>query len=139
MKTRLALHGKAAGQTAVEFALVASLLLMLVFGIIELGLTVYDYNTVSSAAREAVRYAIVHSPTGPNPATTSEIQQVAINYAPDLNLSTSDITVTFPADANLPSEKDAKVVISHKYFVGIPFVKSATLTLTSTSQMLVSQ
>jgi Flp pilus assembly protein TadG len=128
-----------AGQTMVEFALTATVLVLLIFGLINMAILVYNYNTACSAAREAVRYAIVHSPTGPNPATTAQIQQVAINYAPALNLTSSNITVSWPADSNLPSQDDAKVAISHNYNLQIPFLPSITVTVTSTSQMLVSQ
>lgn len=128
-----------AGQATVEFALSASLLLLLLFAVIEMSFAVYNYNTVSSAAREAVRYAIVHSPTGPNPVSTSEIQQVAINYAPALNLQPSDITVSWPADPTLPSLDDAMVAITYKYKLQAPFLSPVTLTFSTTSRMLVSQ
>lgn len=122
-----------------EFAWSATAFLLLMFGLMQMGLAVYNYNTACAAAREAVRYAIVHSPTSPNPATTSQIQQVAINYAPALNLTSSDISVSWPADPNLPSLKDARVAISYNYQLEIPFLSTVTLTLTSSSQMLVSQ
>jgi Flp pilus assembly protein TadG len=127
------------GQTGVEFALVAAVFLLLLFTAIQIGLAVYKYNTVCEAARESVRYAIVHSPTSANPATTAQIQQVAINAAPAVKLTTSNVTVSWPADANLPSLKDAQVKISYNYSFRIPFMSPATLTLTSTSRMLVSQ
>jgi Flp pilus assembly protein TadG len=51
-----------AGQTMAEFAMVASVFFLLLFCIIEISYAVYNYNTVCTAAREAVRYAIVHPP-----------------------------------------------------------------------------
>ena len=128
-----------AGQALVEFAIVASVFLLTLFAIMSLGLGVYKYNTLCSAAREAVRYAIVHGPTSVSPSTTAQIQQVAINQAPGLNLKTSDITVSFPADPNNSAQKDAQVKISYNYSPPIPFMRRVTLTLTSTAQMLVSQ
>ncbi|MBF6571254.1 MAG: pilus assembly protein [Candidatus Binataceae bacterium] len=128
-----------AGQTLLEFALAATLLFLLIFGIMEMALAVYSYNTVCSAAREAVRYAIVHSPTGPNPSTTSQIQQVAIDYAVDLNPKQLTVNVSWPNDANLPSQADAQVQVSYHYQLQIPSVSPVTLTLSSTSRMLVSQ
>jgi Flp pilus assembly protein TadG len=129
-----------AGQALVEFAIVASVFLLTLFAIMSLGLGVYKYNTLCSAAREAVRYAIVHGPTSLSPSTTAQIQQIAINQAPGLNLKASDITVSFPADPNSSStQKDAKVQISYNYSPPIPFMPQITLTLTSTAQMLVSQ
>ena len=130
---------KARGQTALEFAMVASVFLLLLFGIMQMALTVYNYNTVCSAAREAVRYAIVRSPTSPNPATTAQIQQIAINTAAGLNTSQLTIAVSWPADANLPTQTDARVKVSYQYQLQIPFFSPVTMTLASTSQMLVSQ
>jgi Flp pilus assembly protein TadG len=128
-----------AGATMVEFGLVAVAFFLLIFGIIQMALAVFAYNTVCSADREAVRYAMVHGPSSANPATNSQIQQVAINAAPSLQLSTSNITVSWPSDANLPSIKDAQVKISYNYRFQIPFMSPVTLKLTATSQMLVSQ
>ena len=130
------------GQAMVEFALVASIFLMLTFAIIELAMVVYSYNSISHAARECVRYAIVHSPTGPDPSTTSQIQKVTVLYAdlPSPNqLVPGDVSVTFPADPNLPSELDAQCTISLNYSLRIPFLPSKTLPLTATARMLVSQ
>jgi Flp pilus assembly protein TadG len=128
-----------AGQTMVEFAMVASVFLLLMFGVMQMALTVYNYNIVCSAAREAVRYAMVHSPNSSNPATSAQIQQVAINSAVSLNSSNLSISVSWPADANLPLQKDAQVKVSYVYQLQIPFMTPVSLTLASTSQMLVSQ
>jgi len=127
------------GATMVEFALVGSTFFMLSFGIIEMASAVMAYNSVCDAAREAVRYAIVHSPTSANPATTAQIQQVAINTAPNLAMTTNQVTVTFPADANLPSLTDALVQISYPYTISIPFIPTVSITLSTSSRMLVSQ
>jgi Flp pilus assembly protein TadG len=129
----------AASQTMVEFALVASVFLLLIFATIQVALTVYNYNTVCSVARETVRFAMVHSPASANPATNSQIQQIAINNAVGLDPSRLTVTVTWPADANLPLQKDAQIGISYQYQLNIPFLAPVSLTLTSTSQMLVSQ
>jgi len=122
-----------------EFALIASAFFILSFGIIEMASAVMAYNSVCDAAREAVRYAIVHSPTSANPATTAQIQQVAMNVAPNLGITQSQITVSFPADSNLPSSTDAEVEISYPYTITIPFIPKMSVTLTATSRMLVSQ
>jgi Flp pilus assembly protein TadG len=135
----LSSNRNSAGQTLVEFAMVASVFLLLLFGIIQMAYAVYNYNTVCSAAREAVRYAIVHSPTSATPATIAQIQQIAINNAISLNTSQLSVNVSWPADGNLPSQQDAQVQVSYQYQLKIPFSSPVTLTLASTSQMLVSQ
>jgi len=137
----LLLARKSAGQAMAEFAVVAAAFLLLIFGIMEMGLAVNAYNDVSTAAREAARYAVVHSPTSANnPSTTppySDIQQQAVGYAPFL--STSDVTVSFPADAQLTTQKDALVQITHSYPLNIPFMSAVNLQLSASSRMLVSQ
>jgi Flp pilus assembly protein TadG len=124
-----------------EFAVTAGAFLLVLFGIMEMALAVNAYNDVSTAAREAARYAVVHSPTSNNnPSTTppySDIQQQAVDYAPFL--STSDVTVSFPSDAQIPSQKDALIQITHTYPLSIPFMSSINLQLSSSSRMLVSQ
>jgi Flp pilus assembly protein TadG len=127
------------GATMVEFALVASAFFMLIFGVIQMALAVFAYNSLCDAAREAVRYAMVHGPGSASPATTVQIQQVAMNVAPNLNLQTSNITVSWPSDSNIASLKDAQVTITYNYSFRIPFMSAVTLPLTSSSQMLVSQ
>lgn len=127
------------GQAMVEFAMVVTVYLLLLFGIMMMTLSVYYYNTVCSAAREAVRYAIVHSPSSASPATTAQIQQIAINNAVNLVSSQLTVTVSWPADANLPSQKDAEVNVSYQYQLHVPFMSAVTMTVASTAQMLVSQ
>lgn len=58
------LHAAEQGQALVEFTLVIVPLLVLLFGIIEFGLVMYDKNTVVSDAREAARLAAVNDPSG---------------------------------------------------------------------------
>lgn len=128
-----------AGAAAAEFATVAATFLLVFFGLIETALAVYDYNAVCTAAREAVRYAIVHSPASANPATTVQIQQVAEGYAASLDPAKLTVTVSWPADANLPAQKDAEVQVAYLYQMRIPFFSSVSMSLTSTSRMLVSQ
>lgn len=75
------------GVSAVEFALIAPLLFVLTFGIIEFALLLFDKAVVTNASREGARAAIVfHTdgsplPEGYTPLTIPEIQEVVTNYA----------------------------------------------------------
>jgi hypothetical protein len=66
MKTR----EKARGQAMVEFALVFPVFVLLLVGIFDFGRVIWVNDTLSTAAREAGRYAVVHggSPTTSCPA-----------------------------------------------------------------------
>lgn len=77
---------KQRGVAAVEFALVAPILLLIVFGIVELGIGLYDKAVITNAAREGARAGIVlKSPSKP---TATDIQNVVLNY-------TSSYLITF--------------------------------------------
>jgi Flp pilus assembly protein TadG len=145
------------GQTMTEFAYVATALLLFLSGIMMVGEAVLAYNNLSSAAEEAVRYAVANGPNSPNPASQSSIEAIAINIAPQLHLTgstfdsggnlltTGNVTATWPTDTTMtpasgsPVWQDAKVVINYNYSLKIPFMSAITLHLTATSQMLESQ
>ena len=55
----------ARGQAQVEFALVIVLLIITLVSILELILLMHTYNTVADAAKEGLRYAIVHGSNNP--------------------------------------------------------------------------
>jgi Flp pilus assembly protein TadG len=75
MKKRLL--KKSRGASAVEFAIILPLLALLVFGIIELSLALYDQAMITNASREGARVGIVYR----IPAVTdAEISNVVNNY-----------------------------------------------------------
>jgi len=55
------------GQSLVEFALVLPVLMMLLMGVLDIGRVVWANDAISSAAREAARYAIVHGGAASDP------------------------------------------------------------------------
>jgi hypothetical protein len=57
------------GQTLVETALVMPVFIMVLFGIIVLGIGVFYQQQLTNAAREAARYAAIHSATAACPTT----------------------------------------------------------------------
>lgn len=69
-------HGQK-GAAMVEFAIVLPLLLVLVFGIIEFGLLLYNQQVITNASREGARYGIVSRTPR---RTVGEIQGVVNNY-----------------------------------------------------------
>jgi hypothetical protein len=66
------------GTAVVEFAIVAPLLFLILFGIIEFGILLYDKAMITNASREAARAGIVFS--YPNRISDGEIRQVVTNY-----------------------------------------------------------
>src|SRR5262249_35695257 len=80
-----------AGQAMVEFALVIFFIFVLFVSILQMILLMHAYNTVADAAKEGVRYAIVHgtgnsSCSGPGNPTTSPATTCTDGTAPYPNV-----------------------------------------------------
>ena len=99
------------GQSLVEFALVLPILLLMLMGIVDAGRLIYTYNTVSNAARQGARIAIVNqSTTGTNTCDTASataypigcavVSGVALNIDPtkDVDVQYHDATDTTPCN-----------------------------------------
>lgn len=72
----------------VEFALVFPIFAILFFGVISLGLYVFNQQQVTNAAREAARYASIHSATAQCPTVSHQTPQ-----APPLSYYACDTPV----------------------------------------------
>jgi Flp pilus assembly protein TadG len=119
--------------------MVATAFLLFLTGVMLMSEAVLDYNSMSSAAEEAVRYAVANGPNSPSPASTLQIQQVAMTTATSVPLTTSNITVSWVTDANMATRQDAKVVVAYDFPLKIPWMTKVTLHLSATSQMMASQ
>lgn len=68
------------GQSLVEFALILPVFLILLFGVIEFGLLLYNQHVITNASREGARYGIVvRAPR----RTAAEITAVVDTYCAD--------------------------------------------------------
>jgi hypothetical protein len=65
------LRRRTRGQALVEFALIAPLLFLTIGGIISLGIGVFYQQQLTNAAREAARYAAIHSETSQCPTRSN--------------------------------------------------------------------
>jgi len=108
-----------AGQAMVEFMLVIVFLLVLFVSILQMILLMHAYNTLADAAKEGIRYAVVHGtgntncsgpglPSATPPVTCSgtpypNVQTAVTNFAAVSfqNVSASNVTVDYnPNSAN---------------------------------------
>jgi Flp pilus assembly protein TadG len=117
------------GQATVEFALTVVFIMLLILAVIEMSMLLYTYNVVANAAKEGVRYAVVHgnhnsSPAGPScpcsaidgAAGTGVVKTYAQFSFHDT--STMTVTVTYPDTANPPANQSpnrVQVKVSYPY------------------------
>jgi Flp pilus assembly protein TadG len=119
------------GQTAVEFALVAPILIALLLGVVQAGIAFHNYLSVTDAARAVARKAILVRFT---PLTQAQINQIADNASPDLDPNQLTATVTPDPTNPTPWAAGSTITVTvtypyHLQLLGIPVVDG---TLTST-------
>lgn len=68
------------GASIVEFAIIAPLLFMLFFGIIEMGIYIYNQQMLTNAAREGARVGIIASDPRVPATGANSIESVVQNY-----------------------------------------------------------
>src|SRR5436305_1125005 len=73
--------GSERSQGMTEFALIAPLLFLLIFGIVDFGRAIYYYVTISQAVDEGARVAIRGEPPDYLQATDGQVLQAVLNHA----------------------------------------------------------
>jgi Flp pilus assembly protein TadG len=69
------------GQSAVEFALLVTVLLMFLMAILDLGRGLYAYTAITAAAQEGVRYALIHPGDGAGVAAVVRSHAIGLDPA----------------------------------------------------------
>lgn len=118
------------GVSAIEFALIAPLLFVLTFGIIEFAFILFDKAVLTNASREGARAAIVFHTDGTDytPLTEAEIESVVITYANGylINLGVvggkdlvgDDITISYdPSPPESGGDVTVTVVYTYDFLV----------------------
>ena len=151
------------GSSLVETALASSVVLALIFGILQMSLALYTYHCICEAAREGSRYSIVRGSTSCSNtpkltncgASADQIQTYVksidvpgLNSAQYMTVSTNwlNASATKPTTwsvcalgtCNAPGNL-VKVQVMYELPLSIPFWRSTVLDLRSTSQMVIAQ
>lgn len=90
------------GASALEFAIVVPVLMMLIFGLLEFGFIFQGQLAVTHAAREGARLAAVHDPTEWDPSVVEE-RAYPLTFAEGLSVTLDQpdaesvrVTVSYP-------------------------------------------
>jgi Flp pilus assembly protein TadG len=119
----------ASGVSAVEFALLAPVLLAMVFGIIEFGRVAYTQGVVSFAAEEATRYAVVNYDI-----SEEDVRDLAraclLGIDPE---RINAIIVTGPVDP-VDNTRTISVEVAYSFNFLLPFLPAGVITLSGESR-----
>jgi Flp pilus assembly protein TadG len=118
----------------VEFAVVAPLLILLLFGIIDFSRAIWTSNTAAHAAREGIRYAIVRGAESGRAATESDIEAFVRSRAPGMPETDVNVTTTWKPDNKPGSVIEVRVDIPFRPI--LPMLPD--MPLTSTAEMVIT-
>ena len=128
MKSRSTKRGSK-GQAQVEFALTVVFVFLLILGSLEMIVMIYTYSVLADAAKEGVRYAVVHGTgvgaacSGPGgggitctDATADNVKTTVTKYTSYSfhNSSAMTVTPTYP-DASSVAPNRVRVTVSYPY------------------------
>jgi Flp pilus assembly protein TadG len=146
------------GTTLLESAVMISVMLLMVFGVVGFGTALYTYHFVSNTAREATRWASVRGSTctgglsGGCPAKDTDVTAYVQGLSTGIGLDPTKVTVnssalssesavfapTCPATLPAPPGCVVKVQVQYSFQFLFPLLPSG-FKMQSTSQMVISQ
>lgn len=103
---------KERGQSLVELAFALPIFLILVMGIVDFSWGLKSWISATNAARESARYGAINCSSGA--ATTTDVEQRAIDTATGLGLTASDVTVTNCATGTSTQSLLVEIDFDHK-------------------------
>lgn len=149
-------HGRRSshrGQALVEFAFVAPIFFLLLFGIIDFGRYVYYVQILNNAAREGARYAIVHGsdsfqPVGPT-QDDATVAGIVRTYAVGVIGSGAVLSIHSywadppvpPNPPNVPSNNrgsKVRVTVTYDFHSLIPIVPIPPITINGESTLVIN-
>lgn len=120
---------RTSGQSLVEFAIILTVVLLLILGSIDLGRGIYAFSVIQNAAREGARYGSLH------PADAGGILAAARHLAHGLDVGSMSVTHGFP------NTETVRVTVTYTFNPITPMLArlisgGSGITLTSRAQMV---
>ncbi len=135
MKAQALRRKKQEGASLVEFSVIAPLFVVLLFGLVEFGMAIYDKGVLTNAGREGARFGVIYS----NPRKTStEIRTKVQTYLTNVGFTdTATINVT-GAGGNSGDSLTVSVIYPYHFTVLPNFISglAGTMNLTANTIML---
>src|SRR2546422_7855036 len=104
-----------------EVAIAITVLMTVIFGIVEIGRLLWTVNTLVDATRRGARYAVV------NPLDVGKVQNMVVYGSPTggttpaaYGLSTTNVSVDYSADFGLGSGQVTVSIINYSFDFVIP-------------------
>jgi Flp pilus assembly protein TadG len=128
------------GSASVEFAIIAVVLLTVVFGIIEFGILMFDQHVLTNASREGARAGVVmRVPRLSDAAIIGKVNEYAQEHMVTFGSSSTLTTTVTPDEASRVGPlfgTEMKVNVEYQYdFLVLSIVGLGPITLTAETRM----
>jgi len=124
------------GQGLVEFAILLPLLVLIIFGVLDLGRAFFALVAITNAAREGARVYTIY----PSQTTVANIQDAAKREAGNQGLDMTKVSVAVTCTGTPPgcaSEQPIRVTVTYGFDLTINFLFPKTITLRRYAEMMV--
>ena len=128
------------GETLVEFTVASVVFLMTIFGMIQFGLAVWRYNSLSYLAQEGARWAAVrgsNTSCSCTVATSDDVQTYVRARAVGIASAALTVTTTWPEGHD--AGDTVQVIVQSSFTPRSGFIPTPTLSLASTAQMTIAR
>lgn len=117
------------GGSLVEFAIVMPLVFLLLFGIIDFGLLLYNKAIITNASREGARAGIARLPS-------ETVETIAETYCNDRLIPKGTVEVSYDGGGAFQNDYTVTVTYDHQFmFTGIIGLAETTLTARTVMKM----
>lgn len=123
------------GQAMVEFALTALVFFTIIFGVIDLGRAIFEYNLLASSAREGARVAVIQS------YTNSDVINRVVDSSAGF-IGSGDVTISGSRSCNSDPCGSVTVSVQHTFTPVTPLIGTLTggsITLRASSTMVMER
>jgi Flp pilus assembly protein TadG len=104
------------GQALVEFVIILPVVLLMILGIVQFGMMLNSYLSITNAVREGARVGIIGS-------TDTEIRGAVIGTSPSLQPGSMTISIT-PSENTRNSGDTLTVSIDYNYQLTVPIISN---------------
>ena len=123
------------GETLVEFAFASLIFFTFIFGVLQFGIAIWNYNLIADLAQEGARYAAVHGQNSGSPKTLAQVDSYVQGLAYGLTVSTTGSDNPSIIAPGLP----VTVMVSYTLNTGGGVIPLWNIPITSTAQMIVTR
>jgi len=134
------------GSNLLEGALVTGVFFMIIFGIVDFGRAVFDFNSVQYAANAGARYAAVHGSASSSPASESDVATYVATQLVGIaspTITAKSVNFSTGVAATLPSGNTAgnfvDVSVQYAFQPIAPYLPTGAWQMKGESRMLISQ